>query len=162
MPRASRDSMMMKSQREKSVVTKQQKLYADAILLGATHAQANAAAGYSPTDAKSGAGKGTLAHLRAAREELEDITTLKRLDVMEIFLEAINMARTLADPSQMINGADKLAKMMGYYAPESIKLDVKIEDKVLANKVRAMSDEELYRMAQAKVIDGEVEVLQND
>lgn len=102
------------------------------------------------------------AALAEARKEIADATTLKRLDVIEIVMEAIDMARTLADPAQMINGADKLAKIMGYYQPETLKLEVSKDSNVLSSKFRQMSDEELLEIAagRAKVIDGECEVLQ--
>lgn len=97
-------------------------------------------------------------YLAEARKELSDASTLKRVDVLDILMEAIDMARTLADPAQMINGADKVAKMMGFYAPETLKLEVEGNHNVLASKFKALTDAELYEIAagRAKVIDGEV------
>lgn len=96
--------------------------------------------------------------LAEARAEVEDLTTIKRLDVLNIFMEAIDMARTLADPGQMINGADKVAKMMGYYAPEKKLVELSVGQNVLQAKFQQMTDEELLEIAagRAKVVDGEV------
>lgn len=96
--------------------------------------------------------------LAEARAEMTNISTMKRIDVMNLFIEAIDMARTLADPAQMINGADKIAKMMGYYAPEVKKIELTTDQNVLQSKFRQMTDEELFEIAagNAKVIDGEV------
>ena len=97
-------------------------------------------------------------YLAESRREVSDLTTIKRLDVLNIFMEAIDMARTLADPSQMINGADKVAKMMGYYAPETLKLEVENNTKALSAKFKALTDAELLEIAagRAKVVEGEV------
>ena len=96
--------------------------------------------------------------LAEARAEVEDLTTIKRLDVLNLFMEAIDMARTLADPGQMINGADKVAKMMGYYAPEKRLVELSVGQNVLQAKFQQMTDEELLEIAagRAKVVDGEV------
>lgn len=97
-------------------------------------------------------------YLEEARAEITDISTLKRIDVLNIFMDAISMARVMADPAQMINGADKIAKMMGYYAPETLKLEVENNSKALTNKFRQLSDAELYEIAasRATLVDGEV------
>lgn len=165
MAKASRDVMMNKQAREKSVVAKQeeiqakQKAFADALLQGASQADAARASGYHPGNVKSVMrSEEVQTYIAEAREQLSDISTIKRVDVLNIFMEAIDMSRTLADPSNMINGADKIAKMMGYYAPETIKLEVEGNHNVLAAKFKALSDSELLEIAsgRAKVIEGEV------
>lgn len=165
MPRASRDKMATKAAREKSIVVKQgeireqHKVFADAILEGHTQSDAARAAGYHPTTASHVMRNEEVQdYLAQARAEISDISTLKRVDVLNIFMDAIEMARTLADPANMINGADKVAKMMGYYAPEAIKLEVTGNHATLASKFKQLSDEELYDIAakKARVVDGEV------
>ena len=165
MPKASRDSIVAKKTREKSVVARQdeiqqqRKVFADCILEGMSQTEASRIAGYHPTSASNVMrGEDVQLYLAEARGEIQDLTTIKRLDVLNIFMEAIDMARTLADPAQMINGADKVAKMMGYYAPETLKLEVENNSKALTNKFRQLSDAELYEIAagRAKVIEGEV------
>ena len=157
----------VKKEREESVVLAEinpkRKIMADAILEGATPSEAARLADMHPASAstvlKSEDIKGYLAK---AREEIEEISTIKRIDVLNIFLEAIDMARTLADPAQMINGADKIAKMMGYYAPETKRIELTGDSAVLSSKIRSMSDADLLEMAarkrasEAKIIDGEV------
>ena len=156
MPKASKP----KEPREPSVVVNEkQKVFADLILEGKSKSVAARAAGYHPSNVDNVMRQEEVQHyLDEARKELTDLATIKRVDVLNIFMEAIDMARTLADPSQMINGADKVAKMMGYYAPETLKLEVEQNSKSLANKFRQLSDAELYEIAanRAKVVDGEV------
>lgn len=141
------------------VIEKQRKVFADVILEGGSQSEAARIAGYHPASAGTVMRKEDVQnYLAEARKELSDASTLKRVDVLDILMEAIDMARTLADPAQMINGADKVAKMMGFYAPETLKLEVEGNHNVLASKFKALTDAELYEIAagRAKVIDGEV------
>ena len=157
----------VKKEREESVVLAEinpkRKIMADAILEGATPSEAARLADMHPASAstvlKSEDIKGYLAK---AREEIEEISTMKRCDVLNLLIEAIDMARTLADPAQMINGADKIAKMMGYYAPETKRIELTGDAQVLSNRLRTMSDQDLLEMVSkrrgdtARVIDAEV------
>lgn len=165
MPRASRDSIMAKKAREKSIVTKQeeiqakQKAFADAMLEGNSKADAARAAGYHPNQVdRVMRTEEVQLYLAEARQEMRDISTIKRIDVLNIFMEAVEMARTLADPAQMINGAKEIGKMLGYYEPEKVDITVSMDTNVLASKMRQMTDAELYDLAakKAKQIDGEV------
>ncbi len=156
MPKASQP----KPPREPSVVVNEkQRVFADLILEGQPKSTAARAAGYHPSNVDNVMRQEEVqSYLTEARRELTEVSSIRRVDVMNIFMEAIDMARTLADPAQMINGADKVAKMMGYYAPETLKLEIEGNSKALANKLKQLSDEELYEIAsnRAKVVDGEV------
>lgn len=141
------------------IIEEQRKVFADVLMESGSKSKAARAAGYHPSNVDNVMRQEDVQeYLQEARSQIEDVSTLRRVDVMNIFLEAIDMARTLADPGQMINGADKVAKMMGYYAPETLKLEVEQNSKALTNKFRQLSDAELYEIAagRAKVIDGEV------
>lgn len=158
MPRAS--SAKPKPPRKSSVVIEdQRRIFADVLMETGNKSEAARVAGYHPSNVDNVMRQEDVqGYLAEARGQIEDVSTLRRVDVLNIFMEAIDMARTLADPSQMINGADKVAKMMGYYAPETLKLEVEQNSKSLQNKFRQLSDAELYEIAagRAKVVDGEV------
>ena len=96
--------------------------------------------------------------LQEARGQLESATTITRMDVLELFMEAIAMARTMADPANMISGADKIAKMMGYYEPQKIQVEMTGNHAALQAKIKQLSDEDLYEMAyqRARTVQGEV------
>jgi hypothetical protein len=96
--------------------------------------------------------------LAQARQEISEATTIKRLDVLNIMLEAIDMARTLADPATMIKGASEVGKMMGYYEPEKVDLKVNLSEDVFHSKLKQLSDAELLEIAsgRSRVIEGEV------
>lgn len=141
------------------MIDEQHKVFADALMETGSKAKAARIAGYNPANVDTVMrNEEVQKYLQEARQELTDISTMRRVDVLNIFMEAIDMARVMADPSQMINGADKIAKMMGYYAPETLKLEVEQNSATLQHKFRQLSDAELYEIAagRAKVVDGEV------
>lgn len=150
------------AEREQSEVVplkERHKMVVDAVMQGYSESDAMRAAGYHPS---SGAnvmrGEEIQSMLAEARAEMSDASSMKRVDVMNLFIEAIDMARTLADPAQMINGADKIAKMMGYYAPEVKKIELTTDQNALQSKYRQMTDEQLFELAAngARVVNGEV------
>ena len=149
-----------KAPREPSVaIDEKRKVVADALLEGASKPDALRAAGYHPSNADTVMRQEDIQqYIAQARGELEDVTTLRRLDVINVFLEAIDMARTLADPAQMINGAKEVGKMMGFYEPERIDITVSGSAQAMASKFKQLTDEELYEIAanRAKPVIGEV------
>lgn len=149
-----------KAPREPSVaIDEKRKIVADALLEGASKPDALRAAGYHPSNADTVMRQEDIQqYIAQARGELEDVTTLRRLDVINVFLEAIDMARTLADPAQMINGAKEVGKMMGFYEPERIDIHVSGSAQAMASKFKQLTDEELYEIAanRAKPVIGEV------
>lgn len=122
----------------------------DGILRAESISGAAKAAGLTPTAASNRLRTSQVKDLlKVGRREIESVSSIKRLDVLNIFLEAIDMARTISDPGQMINGADKIAKMMGYYEPEEIKVDVNLNYEGAMRKIRELSDVELLELASA-------------
>ena len=146
-------------------INPKRKIMADAILEGATLSEAARMADIHPASANTVMKNDDIkGYLQQAREEIEDISTMKRCQVLNLFIEAIDMARTLADPAQMINGADKIAKMMGYYAPETKRIELTGDTQALSHKLRTMSDQDLLEIVSrrradtALVVEGEVVV----
>lgn len=149
----------VKGERLPSKVNPRHEQVANALMEGVSESEALRAAGYHPSNASNVIRQEVVQELLAeARAEITDLTTIKRLDVLKIFLEAIDMSRLLADPGQMINGADKIAKMMGYYAPEVKEVIHTDGSARMQAKFKQMTDEELINIAagNAKVIEGEV------
>lgn len=145
--------------RTPSEITLQQETFANAIFEGHNASNAARAAGIPVSSAGNVLRTNEIQLLlEKARKEITNISTLKRVDVMNLFLEAIDMARTMADPANMINGADKIAKMLGYYAPETKRLELSLDHNVLQSKLRSLSDDELADLAssRATIVDGEV------
>ncbi|MDR3159768.1 MAG: hypothetical protein LBU11_12375 [Zoogloeaceae bacterium] len=137
--------------------------FAHRLFLGDTQVKAGEAAGYAPNSAKNLArSEEVRRHLAEARSEVKSLTTIERLDVLGLFLEAVTMARRLEDPAQMIAGAREIGRMMGYYEADKVSLEIGPDLARMAQRFREMTDAELLRIASgaAAVIDGECETLQ--
>jgi hypothetical protein len=99
-----------------------------------------------------------LAHHRA---ELSSATQIKRADVLEMLMEAYDAAKITSEPGNMVAAAREIGKMLGFYEPEQIKLQLTTNQARLKSKFEIMSDEELLQLADGKatVIDGEYQRL---
>ena len=139
------------------VLTGMQAVVVEKTLEGKDPVAALTAAGYAQprtsTDAvfKSNAVQQALAE---ARDELSSAAQIKRADVLDGIMEAINMARLAADPATMIKGWTEVGKILGHYTPEVKRVEVTMNQKRLQSKYEAMTDEELLR-----IIDGEATVV---
>ena len=138
------------------VLTHMQAAFVDAALDGKDNINAARVAGYASPDrngdrvAKSAA---VQLALREARDELSSAAQIGRADVLDGFMEAINMARLAADPQAMIKGWTEVGKMLGYYAPEVKKLEITDNQKRLQSKFEAMSDEDLLRVIEGTAVE---------
>jgi len=96
------------------------------------------------------------AELARAREEVSNLTTLKRLDVIEIIMDGIHVARTMADAGSMIRGASELCKIFGFYQPEVKNINLNMGQQRLRSKFESFSDEELLAIMQgATIVEGQ-------
>lgn len=142
------------AERPKSIIlTEKQDKFVSAILEGKDRAVAASLAGYGANHAYNA--EKTVAvqeALRAARDELSSAAQISRADVIDGIMEAINLARLAADPASMIKGWTEVGKMLGHYAPEVKRLEITDNQKRLASKFEAMTDEDLL-----KIIDGTAE-----
>lgn len=142
--------------RTESVLTDKQKDFADAKLLGATTAQAMRDAGYAPSNIDMEKRNAEVAaYIAEARRGIMDASTLTRLDVIQGILDAIQDAKTMAEPATMIAGYAQLAKIMGYYTPEVKKLDITINGARVRHKMETMTDEELLQLSEGTVFEGQ-------
>lgn len=133
------------------VLTEKQATYVDNILEGASKSDAARAANCTPNNVHALERSKTVQDaLASARAELEDISTLRRVDVLEGIMEAIDMGRTLAEPSTMIAGWKEIAKIMGYYAPETKRIELSTDQANVQKKLEMMSDQELMEMLQKR------------
>lgn len=96
-----------------------------------------------------------------AREQVSDLTTLKRLDVIEGIMESISCARMMSDPAGIRQGWVEIGKILGVYAPEVKQVNLTVGQERLLHKFQALSTEDLLAIATGKVIDGEATQLQS-
>lgn len=131
--------------RKKSVLTEMQSAYVDNVLDGKPKGESALAAGYAfPTQAQAAErSEEVKAAIREARAELSSAAQIKRVDMIEVLIQAIDMARMMADPMGMIAGAREVGKMLGLYAPEEKKIDLTVNQQRLRTQFEGMSDQEL-------------------
>lgn len=149
------------AERPKSIIlTEAQAAYVDARMEGKDPKKAAKAAGYAHPVAHAQNIEKSVnvqAALREARDELSSAAQIKRADVIDGIMEAINMARLAADPTAMIKGWTEVGKILGHYAPEVKRVEITDNQKRLQSKFEVMSDEELLR-----VIEGTAERVEDD
>lgn len=83
---------------------------------------------------------------RATREQVHDMV-----------MQAFEVAKMAVDAGSMVRAAAELNKMNGYYAPEQLNLSVTMSLKEKQVALEQLSDEELLRLTQDNVIEGEAE-----
>lgn len=151
-----------RKKRGESVVTEKQDKYIEARLDGKSKAEAAREAGYNVNGvAQIEKSADVRAALEQARSELSSVTQIKRAEVIEMLKEAYDMAKLAAEPSSMVSAAKEIGKMLGYYEPETIKIETQRGSGTVQRKLMTMSDEELLELAEGnvKVIDGEFQRL---
>jgi len=84
--------------------------------------------------------------IAARRNELSDIFRIRRQDVVAALLLAIERAKVQGNPAAEITGWREVAKMLGFYAPEVLKVHLGDDQQRLQKKFEAMSDAELLEM----------------
>lgn len=144
--------------RPRSKLTEKQEKFVDAVMEGKSRHQAALAAGTltsTPFD-KSETVKQELAR---ARQEIADVTTLKRVDVINGILDGVSCARMMADSGNIIRGWTEIAKILGHYAPEVKQINLNVNQQRIRSKFEGLSDEDLLMIAEGVVIDGEAEVV---
>ena len=155
MPKASKKPE--KAARSDSVVLKPtHKAVADALLDGETVKAAAAAAGVTERTAHNVKNADDVQrYLEMNREELSNALQLKRGDIVAGMMRAVDLAHMIGDPGSMIRGYSEIAKMLGLYAPEKKEVTVTMSQRAIANRYEGMSDEDLLKLAEGKVVEGE-------
>lgn len=97
-------------------------------------------------------------HIKSLRElvraELNSQVNISREDVVRGMSEAVNRARLLGEPMTEIIGWEKIAKLLGYDAPQKIEITSHSTMEVIQNNLRGLSDAELTKFLGAgNVID---------
>jgi len=93
--------------------------------------------------------------IAVARAEISNLTTLKRLDIVSGIMDGIGVARMTSDGGNMIRGWVEIGKFLGLAVPEVKKIELTINQARLRSHYEALSDEDLLRIAEGNVIEGE-------
>lgn len=94
------------------------------------------------------------AELERARRAMAKSTGVTRDDIAKGLMDAAEMARTMADPAAMVRAFSELGKLLGHYAAEKKTVEHELGVKT-REALKAMTDAELHRIAQGRVIEGE-------
>lgn len=143
--------------RRPSALSPKQSTFVDGILSGKSRHESAVTAGYPNSSAPDISAKIKL-EIANAREKLTDITTIKRVDVIDGIMDGIACARMQGDAGNMIKGWTEVAKILGHYAPEVKTVNINMNQQRMRSKYEAMTDAELIALMNApsqEVVDVE-------
>ena len=86
------------------------------------------------------------------KQELARQYGINKHGVVRELLAAVDIARDKLDPGNMIRAWCEIAKILGIYAPEIIKVESCAESEVLRAKYEALSDKELMAIVNGKTV----------
>lgn len=136
-------------------LTPRQRLFVDEYVLCNNASEAARRAGYSEKTAGAIATENL--QKPAIRQAIEALRSdnaarldLTRQDVLAGILEAIEMARVMADPTAMLAGYRDLARMCGFNEPEVHRVEASPSASAVVARFVAMSDEELAALVSGR------------
>lgn len=92
--------------------------------------------------------------LARIRAETAKNTNITKEDVVQMLMDAAGMAKMLDDPTGLVSAAREIGKMLGFYAPETKKVMHGLDKEQIMAVMEDMSDDELIRLKNGKVING--------
>jgi len=131
-------------------LTEKQKLFVKNWAEGDSLTAAGLRAGYSEGGMKVVYRLAKMPNVLALKAEYElkweQDNQMSRRRVMDGMLEAIEMAKLMAEPSSMIAGWREIGKICGYYAPVEHRVKMDVTGNIMLDKMNAMSDAELLKI----------------
>lgn len=116
--------------------------------MGMTQAEAAAYAGVKKSTVKALLqDERVQGYIRDLQEAHAKRLNVKREQVIEGLLEAIDHAKMMNEPSTEMRGWEAIAKMQGYNAPERRIHDLSEDTKRMVETMRGMGDAEIAKMA---------------
>lgn len=103
-----------------------------------------------------------------AREKYRTAANMERKRVVDGFLEAVDMARTKADPIAMVGAWREIGRMCGFYEPTRTEVKVSVDGQVVLQQLQSMSDDDLLKLiseeseANKLALEGEFEEVLDD
>lgn len=82
---------------------------------------------------------------QAEKAAYESASQMTRKKVMDGLLEAVEMAKLMAEPATMVSGWREIGRMCGYYEPVKHTLDINIKGDVTLRQLNSMSDADLLK-----------------
>jgi hypothetical protein len=133
-----------------------QKQYVHHRARGVSREQSAIMAGYEQTGinlTKIEKGEGVQEELARIRALTVKNTGVTKEEVVDMLKQAAELAMMQSDPTGIVTAARELGKMLGFYAPEVKKLTKGIDLQEFQKLLSELPDDELLRLANARVID---------
>ncbi len=80
------------------------------------------------------------------RKKYEVAAQMTKQKVMDMHLEAYNMAKLMSEPMTMVASARELGKLCGYYEPAKFQIDVSVNGQLALERMNTLSDAELLKL----------------
>lgn len=129
-------------------LTEKQKMFVQAWAKGDSLPSAALRAGYADDGVAYRLARmpNILAYKQTLSAKYEEEAQMDRKQVMDGFKEAIEMARLMAEPANMIAGWREIGKMCGYYAPVETRVKVDVSGNLVLDKMNSLTDAELLKI----------------
>lgn len=136
---------------EDKALTDMQKLFVKYMVEGDNVAGAMVRAGYNE-QYSYGYRMLKMPNILKAKAEYEALyakaSQMTKKKVMDMLLEAYDVAKTMQEPSSMVAAAREVGRMCGYYEPTRVKLDISVTGQAM-DRLDRLTDEELLKMIES-------------
>jgi phage terminase small subunit len=80
------------------------------------------------------------------KAKYEEAAQMSRQKVMDGLLEAVEMAKLMAEPATMVQGWKTIGQMCGYFAPVEHRMKVDVTGNIVVDRLNSMTDAELLKL----------------
>ena len=132
-------------------LTTQQRLFVQHWAKGETIPNAMVRAGYNDQPSygyRMAKMPNILALYNEEKAKYEEAAQMTRQRVMDGLLEAVEMAKLMAEPATMVSGWREIGKMCGYFEPKKVDINVNVTGNVIHQRLNQLSDAELLKIIQ--------------
>lgn len=132
-------------------LTTQQRLFVQHWAKGETIPNAMARAGYNDQPSygyRMAKMPNILALYNQEKAKYEEAAQMTRQRVMDGLLEAVDMAKLMAEPATMVSGWREIGRMCGYFEPKKVDINVNVTGNVIHQRLNQLSDAELLKIIQ--------------
>lgn len=132
-------------------LTTQQRLFVQHWAKGETIPNAMARAGYNDQPSygyRMAKMPNVLALYNEEKAKYEEAAQMTRQRVMDGLLEAVEMAKLMAEPATMVSGWREIGKMCGYFEPKKVDINVNVTGNVIHQRLNQLTDAELLKIIQ--------------
>ena len=134
-------------------LTEKQKLFTKEWAEGNSIPAALARAGYSVSDNSLGYRMAKMPNVLALKAkyqaEFEAASQMTKKKVMDMHMEAFEMAKLMSEPASMVSAAREVGKLCGYYEAQKVQVDITLNGNTTLDRMNRLSDAELLRFIEA-------------